>query len=414
LYPNCRSFTFSSRFDYAAFFTRSGVHTTEFLDKFVKVCRFDASSGTVAEIQSIDVQNVIRVEFSPQGTFFAIVLRRNSVTDAGNIPLVQIFRTGGDAMVRSFNYAANHEPELVWSEDESIFAFSHSNGLSFFEGDSREPTIAVALPRLYACQFTSWRGLIAVSVIYEEPGGPKKFKIFHYPNFEKAAAFRSIMVGDTFVIRLNPNGQSAVAIGTKTHSEQTYFGESYAFYLNVSGSQKLILKKQGPIHTIDYSPAADKFVSIAGHVPPSVALHFDKVGGAFEFGQFSVNSVRWSCTGNLVAIGGFGNFNGEVKVIDSQTRQIIAQGEAQYTSAWGWSPCGRLFMSAVLYPKMMVSNEVRIHNHFCQIAERVQFNELTQCEWVGAQHPEPLPKIQLPPPPTTMGAPYVPPHLRKT
>jgi hypothetical protein len=40
------------------------------------------------------------------------------------------------------------------------------------------------------------------------------------------------------------------------------------------------MKKQGPIHWIEYCPIGIKFVSIAGHVPPSFALHFDRVGSA--------------------------------------------------------------------------------------------------------------------------------------
>jgi translation initiation factor 2A len=317
-------------------------------------------------------------------------------------------------MVRSFNYAPNHEPEIFWSQDESIFAFSHSGGISWFTGDSQEPTLSVKFPRLYACAFTSSRsGTIRVAVVFEEPKTPKKFKIFEYPDFEKHKAFRPVMVGETFVIKLNPCGDSAIAIGTKTQSDQTYFGESFAYYLNVQGSQKLALKKQGPIHCIEYSPIGDKFVSIAGHVPPSVALHFDRVGSAFEFGQFSLNSVRWSCSTNMVALGGFGNFSGEIRVVDSQTREIISQGEARCTSEWGWSPCGRLFVSAVLHPKMMVSNEFRIHNHMCQVVATVPFPELTQCEWVGIQCPQPPPKIAVTVQPKASTGAYVPPHLRK-
>jgi translation initiation factor 2A len=221
------------------------------------------------------------------------------------------------------------------------------------------------------------------------------------------------MVGDSFVIRINPCGDSAIAIATKSHSDQTYFGESFAYYLNLQGNQKLILKKQGPIHCIEYSTIGDKYVSIAGHVPPSVALHFDRVGSAFEFGQFSFNSVRWSCSANMVALGGFGNFSGEIRVVDGQTRRVIADGEARCTSEWGWSPCGRLFVSAVLFPKMTVSNEFRVHNHMCQIVGAVQFNELTQCEWVGVAAPLPPPAITVVAPPKAASGAYVPPHLRK-
>jgi hypothetical protein len=43
-----------------------------FVPEFVKICPFDSSSGVVAEVQTVDVQDVIRIEFNSQGTFFAL------------------------------------------------------------------------------------------------------------------------------------------------------------------------------------------------------------------------------------------------------------------------------------------------------------------------------------------------------
>ena len=113
----------------------------------------------------------------------------------------------------------------------------------------------------------------------------------------------------------------------------------------------------------------------------------------------------------MVAIGGFGNFTGDIQVFDIQTRQTIGEGNAQYTSEWGWSPCGRLLLSAVLYPKMMVSNEFRIYNHLCQKLYTMKATELTQCEWVGITKPMNIPKIVNTQPKTAPVA-YIPPHLR--
>ena len=175
--------------------------------------------------------------------------------------------------------------------------------------------------------------------------------------------------------------------------------------------KQLQLKKSGPIYAINYSLTGDKFVTIAGQIPPSVAINFDKIGTQFEIGQFPYNSIRYSCLPNLVAIGGFGNFTGDIQVFDIQTRQTIGEGNAQYTSEWGWSPCGRLLLSAVLYPKMMVSNEFRIYNHLCQKLYTMKATELTQCEWVGITKPMNIPKIVNTQPKTAPVA-YIPPHLR--
>ncbi|OHT16768.1 hypothetical protein TRFO_41580 [Tritrichomonas foetus] len=411
---NCRNFTFSPKFNFVAFYTKSGIQSTEFPDKFVQICMFNPQNGTITQIQQVPVPNITNVIFSPNGTFFALILRRNSFTEEQKIPLVQIYRTGGQ-LIRSFDYALSKIPEIFWSDDERVFASSHSHGINFYktEDDGSVTESNIELPNLLACAFVCDHGRLRFAVVYnDKTTEAKRMKLFEYPNLERHIATRPVMIGESFTVKISPNGSSAIAIGLKNQSDETYFGESFAYYLNVQGQMKLPLKKSGPIHYIEYSKGGDRFVTIAGHVPPSISIHYDKVGTAFEIGQYSFNSVRFAPGNQLVALGGFGNFNGNLKTFDTQTRTSIADGEALYTSEWEWSPCGRLFFSAVLYPKMMVSNEFRVHNHACQILQTVKVEELTQCGWVGLSQPLPLPKVNLPAAVNKAPSAYVPPHLR--
>ena len=414
LTPSCRNFTFSPNLKYVAFYTKSGIHTNEFSDKLIQICHFNVKDGTTQQFKEVPVANIAKFLFSPNGTYFAVILRRNSVTEQNKIPLVQIYQTEG-GLVRSFNYAESNIPKIFWSEDEKVFASSYSNGISFFktEKDGTITESKLELPHLLACDFANANGKITVAVVYnDQTGNAKRMKIFEYPNLEKHLATRPVMVGESFSITISPNGYSAIAIGQKNQTGETYFGESFPYYLNIKGQQKLQLKKSGPVHSIQYSRAGDRFVTIAGHSPPAVAVHFDRLGTSLDIGQFSFNTSRFSVGNNLIAFGGFGNFAGAVKVYDSQTRQTVADGEALYTSSWDWSPCGRLFYTAVLYPKMMISNEFRIHNHCCQALATVKMEELTQCEWVGLPDPKPLPKINTQGLVKPAQSAYVPPHLR--
>lgn len=412
--PNCRNSKFSSNFNLVAFFTKSGIQSTEFPDKFVQICLFDAQNGTTTQIQQVNFPNILNVMFSPKGSFFAVILRRNSVTEEQKVPLVQIYQTRG-GLVRSFNYAVSKVPELFWSDDETVFAYSHSNGIQFYKTkpDGTVEESQVELPNLLACSFTCADNSIRFAVVYNDKAGEaKKMKIYDYGDLSKPRAYRPVMVGESFTIKISPSGRSAIAVGNKNQSDETYFGESFAYYLNVQGQQKLPLKKNGPIHYIEYSRTGDRFVTIAGHVPPSVAVHYEKLGTSFEIGQFSLNSARFSCSSNLVAFGGFGNFAGQIKIFDTQARTTVSNGEALYTSEWGWSPCGRLLLTAVLYPKMTVSNEFRIHDHGCHVLATVKAEELSQCEWVGVENPLPLPKINITVVSKPANSAYVPPHLR--
>ncbi|KAH0786883.1 eukaryotic translation initiation factor 2a [Histomonas meleagridis] len=412
--PNCRNFTFAPNFNFVAFYTRSNVRSKEFSDKVINVFAFDPNTGNMSQIQNIQVPNIVQVKFSPKGTYFALILRKNSLTDEQKIPLIQIYKTGGE-LVRSFNYSHSKIPELYWSDDELLFASTYSGGIRFIKTlpDGNEETQNIELPNLLAASFSCNRGVTRFAVVYDDKSGEaKKMKIFEYPNFNRHLSYRPVMVGETFTITISPNGSSAIAIGTKNISNDSYFGETFAYYLNVQGQQRLNLKKSGPVHAVQYSQTGDRFVTIAGDVPPAVTVNFDKIGSQLEIGQFSYNSIRFSPTNSLIAIGGFGNFTGEFQVFDTQTRQKISDGRAQCTSEWDWSPCGRLILSAVLYPKMMVSNEIRIFNHMSQIVFSLKMNELTQCEWVGLKNPLPLPKIAAPTKPKAPPSAYVPPHLR--
>jgi translation initiation factor 2A len=304
---------------------------------------------------------------------------------------------------------------MIWSDDEKVFATSHSTGIRFYEAkdseSGEEVMREVEFPKMAACCFRCLNNTLRFCVICDEE--PRKMKIFEYPDLEHHKAYRPVVKGTVFYIKMNASGSTAIAVGGIQASEELYMGETFAYYLNTQNRQKFVLKKAGPIHCIEFSPGGDKIVTIAGHVPPDVALHYDKVGTTIPLGELPLNSVKWSCSGNLIALGGFGAFNGELRVVDSQTRTMVAQGEAPYTSDWGWSPCGRLLMSAVMFPKMVGSNEFRIFNHGCQLVTSVKMTELTQCEWVGLEDPMPLPKLVLPVEKKAASGAYVPPHLRK-
>ena len=413
LVPDCHNFTFSPDYKYVCFYTKSGVHSKEFPDKFVQICRFDIGAGTIEPLKRVNVPNILSVKFSPKSTFICVMCRRNIHTDEGKIPLIQIFRTETGETVRAFNYNSQKVPEVFWSADEKVFCSSKTDGICFFETkpDGTEEQKTIELPKLLATSFTTTKsGKIRFAVVYDD--SPRKLKIFEYPEFTKQVAYRPIMVGETFTVKISPNGASAVAIGTKNESDATFYGDSYGFYVNDQNKQDMTQKKAGPVHCVEYSPSGDKFVYISGHVPPCVQIFYEKIHTNADIGEFSLNSVRYSCNQNIAAIGGFGSFTGTIMVYDLASREKISEGEAPYTSEWSWSPCGRLLISAVLYPKMMVGNEFRIINHMSQILFTAKETELTQADWVGIQRPQPLPPIKAPIIAKPQAAAYVPPHLR--
>ena len=191
-----------------------------------------------------------------------------------------------------------------------------------------------------------------------------------------------------------------------------YFGDSYPYYINKEGYSRLNIKNTGPIHAVSYSPDSKYLTLIAGNVPPSVILQEEVTYKFKDLGALSVNSIRYSPNNLFCSIGGFGTFPGEIKIVDLNTKEIISEIVAKYTSDWKWSPCGRLFYTAILFQKLQVQNEYHIHNHMGIVLATVKLPELTQVEWVGDTNILPVPNIK-PPPKQEKPAAYVPPHLRK-
>ena len=410
LNPNFKNFVFSKDLQFCLFFNKTTVQTKEFPDKLILINKFNFETGEVQPIYEHSVPNILSVSFSPLGTYFYVICRKNSFTESNNIPLIQIIKTSTGELIRSFNYKSDIIPTIFWSNDEKIFANTFSEGIHFV--DTKSDIINehdFLINNLEAVSFTDTNQGIRFALVHND--SPRRLKIFEYKEL-KLLSQRPLLAGDSFTVKISPKGFSAVSIGSKKVSENSFYGDSYPFYLNIEKKEKLSVIKSGPVFSIEYNPLGDKFVLISGNVPPAVQVFHDRVGGNAGLGEFHVNSVRYSCNPDIFALGGFGSFTGAIKVINIVTKTVLATGEAPYTSEWEWSPCGRFILTSVLITKLMVGNEFKIFNHLLGIEYTEKFEELIQCQWIGLIKPLPLPKINIEIQEKKKTSVYVPPHLR--
>lgn len=80
----------------------------------------------------------------------------------------------------------------------------------------------------------------------------------------------------------------------------------------------------------------------------------------FEFGQAHRNTVCFSPHGRFVVLAGFGNLAGEMDFWDRNKQKLMGRNTSHCAVAYGWSPCGRYFMTATLAPRMNVDNGVKV------------------------------------------------------
>jgi len=407
-----KNFLFSHDNQIVLLYTKTIFSSKEFPDKYITVARFDHVNAQLDVLYEFPVPNIMSIQFSPQSSYFCVISRRNHITDAEKIPLVKVVKTVSGEVVRSFNYDSRHIPTIFWSINETIFAYSYTDGILFFqtEADNSETRIPFEAPNLHSCSFSEGKKGIRFAVVYDR--SPFKMKIFSFPQLEQIA-YRPIITGDTFNVTISPNGFSAISIGYQIQDDTTFYGTSSLSYLNENGQQKLSIKKEGPITHASYSPDGDKLIVIAGHVPPAVYVYHDKIGSCVPLGEFNFNSIRHSCSPDIAVFGGFGSFSGSIRTVNLSNKAFLSQGEAPFTSEWGWSPCGRLILTAVMMPKMNVDNEFSIYDHMCQKLFSLRMTEQTQCQWIGNENPLPLPDIKKAQVVKEAPKAYVPPHLRK-
>ncbi len=115
---------------------------------------------------------------------------------------------------------------------------------------------------------------------------------------------------------------------------------------------------------------------------PSVATLYDKNGNPlFEFGKRYRNTIRICPFSQSVLIGGFGNLAGEVDLWNLDTHKEQGKTKAYCTVGVEWAPNGKHFISAVLYERVKVDNELRIYNAKGKLVCSEKFGELYSADW---------------------------------
>jgi translation initiation factor 2A len=224
----------------------------------------------------------------------------------------------------------------------------------------------------------------------------------------------------------NPCGGSLL-VHTQSEVDTTgksYMGATGLYYLPLEGKkvQNVTLRKEGPIHDVQWSPLGDEFVCIYGVSPPEAAIFNLKCELTHSFGEAPRNTVSWAPHGRFLALAGFGNMSGELSFFDRRSLKCLSTVDAHMTVNYGWSPDSRYFLTAILFPRLRVDNGFRVWSCAGGLLHEEHIEELTVAMW------RPQPKSRFAPPtdadikahpaaakgpaPPSKAAKYVPPGQR--
>lgn len=182
---------------------------------------------------------------------------------------------------------------------------------------------------------------------------------------------------------------------TSTEVDSTgasYYGKQALHYLNTKGeSCSVALSKDGPIHSVKWSPKGNEFCVIYGYMPAKATFYNLKCDSVFEVAEAPRNSIYYNDFGSIVLLAGFGNLRGNVEVWNNDEKKLITTLQAPDSTMvriWHcsiklgakkihgfsfffcikfvqleWSPGGETFLTATTAPRLRMGNGFKVWHY---------------------------------------------------
>lgn len=361
-------------------------------------------TGTFSTVQEFDKPKAIELKFSPQGTILAIWENYtvNQETQKGN-PNLHLYNVRTGSLVKSLIQRKQTKWDPKWTNDEKICCRNVNNELHFFE-ENEFDNIKTKLHMQKISDFSLAKSGPPYTVAGYVPGSkgqPSFVRIYRYPNFggpQAALANKSFYKSDDVQMKWNSTGTALLVLTSTESSEQSYYGDQGLHFMSVTGETSLIqLSKNGPIYHIEWSPKGNEFCVVYGFMPAKATIFNMKTEPVFDFGTGPRNVGYYNPQGNILCLAGFGNLRGNLEFWDVEKRRLIAQTQAQDSTAFEWCPDGEHVLTSTTAPRLRVANGYRIWHYTGNLLSQVildQGKELWETKWQSAL-PEAYPEKQL-------------------
>ena len=119
-------------------------------------------------------------------------------------------------------------------------------------------------------------------------------------------------------------------------------------------------------------------------MPAKATLYKGNGSKITTFPQSHKNTVRWNSFGDLILIGGFGNLQGDIEVYERSSLNPVGNCRAELTVACEWAPCGRIFISATMNPRLRVDNGYKIYKYTGELLFSMREQEIWSIQWMPA------------------------------
>lgn len=109
----------------------------------------------------------------------------------------------------------------------------------------------------------------------------------------------------------------------------SYYGKQALHFMSTRGDSFAVqLKKEGPIHSVEWNPNSTEFCVIYGFMPAKASFFNVKCDSIHDCDEGARNSIYYNPFGNLVILAGFGNLRGNVEVYDVAKKKVVTTLQA--------------------------------------------------------------------------------------
>ncbi|XP_064545720.1 eukaryotic translation initiation factor 2A [Drosophila montana] len=337
------------------------------------------------------------LKFSPRGNYLCTwehyAITKDRPEGAANL-LVYDVATGTEVFAIVQKNQTDWQPS--WSSDESIFALVVGGEALFYDLAAGPVEGFASTSRKIG---GSRGGMLSLGPGNSPPylafyipgakGAPSMCKLYKYPALgqNQTVACKSFFQADRVEMLWNKRG-SGLLLLTSTEVDKSgasYYGNQAVHFMATKGDTCSVpLSKEGPVHSVKWSPKANEFVVVYGFMPSKAALYNLKCDVIFDFGEGPRNCAYFNPFGNLIVLAGFGNLPGAVEVWDVVKRERIANIKCADTTYFEWHPNGEWFVTATTAPRLRISNGFKVYHYSGALLHETlwpQGQELLGIEW---------------------------------
>ncbi|XVF37583.1 hypothetical protein REPUB_Repub20aG0021900 [Reevesia pubescens] len=273
-------------------------------------------SSTLKEIRCFRIPNVVASALSRMGLIFRPIRNRLH-------PRKRMWFYG--------------TPSIRFSSDEAIACRLATNEIQFFDAAdfSKGISYRLRIPGVAAIELSKASGSHVAAFVPESKGSPGSVQIYACGKElqSQPLARRSFFRCSTVQLNWNhgSTGLLVVVQSDVDKTNQSYYGESKLNYLTTDGTHEGLvpLRKEGPIHDVQWSFSGKEFAVVYGFMPASATVFDKKCKPLLELGSGPYNTIRWNPKGKFLCLAGFGNLPGDMAFWDFLDKKQLGTTRAE-------------------------------------------------------------------------------------